>query len=126
MSALQRNKGAGGERELARLLTDRLGCLVTRNLQQARAGGHDLLLPGWSLEVKRAARPRLADWWLQTVTQAETARLKPALAYRLDRRPWRVVVALADLLPTAGGQSALLTAELCLDGFALLVRETLS
>ena len=40
------------------------GCLawpVVRNLTQARDGGHDLLgLPGWSAEVKRAARPRIA------------------------------------------------------------------
>ena len=120
-----RRRGCNSERELAKLLFDRLGVAVSRNLQQTRDGGYDLLLTGWSLEVKRATRPRLADWWRQTVQQAEQARLKPALAYRLDRRPWRVVVALADVMPAAGGQSPDLTAELCIDGFALLVRELL-
>ncbi len=121
-----RRRGGDAERELAKLLAERLGIAVSRNLQQTRDGGYDLLLTGWSLEVKRAvARSRLADWWRQTVQQAEQAKRKPALAYRLDRRPWRVIVALADVMPTAGGQSPDLTAELCIDGFALLVRELL-
>ena len=59
MSAMQRTKGAGGERELARLLQEHLGIPVNRNLQQTRQGGADLIdVPGWAIEVKRAANLR--------------------------------------------------------------------
>ena len=47
-----RRKGKAGELEVADLLRDLLGTAVTRNLTQARDGGHDLIgLPGWSAEV---------------------------------------------------------------------------
>jgi len=56
VSALQRRKGADGERELARLLREALGAGVFRNLDQPRQGGADLLgIAGWAIEVKRAA-----------------------------------------------------------------------
>ena len=125
MSAQPRRKGKKGENELARLLSAELGVLVSRNLAQAREGGNDLLLPGWSLEVKRAARPRLAEWWQQTLQQAEQSGNRPALAYRIDRHDWRVVVRLADLADNYAGQPNHVTAELCIDGFTLLIRESL-
>lgn len=60
MGTMQRRKGKAGELELARLLREHLGADVTRNLEQSRRGGADLLgLPGWAVEVKRAVRPRL-------------------------------------------------------------------
>lgn len=97
-----RRKGKAGELEVADLLRDLLGTAVTRNLTQARDGGHDLIgLPGWSAEVKRAAKPRIVEWWNQTVGQANGA--KPALLYRVDRRHWRAVVALADAVPRFEG-----------------------
>ena len=93
MTAMQQRKGKEGERELARLLREHLGAGVTRNLAQARQGGVDLQgLSGWAIEVKRAARPRLAEWWVQTCQQAEATGQRPALFYRLDRQLWRVVV----------------------------------
>ncbi|MBF0311098.1 MAG: hypothetical protein HQL56_16405 [Magnetococcales bacterium] len=127
MSAMQRNKGAGGERELAALLRDHLGVTVNRNLRQTRDGGEDLIieeLPGISLECKRAATPHLAGWWRQTVEQA--GERVPILAYRIDRRPWRFVVPLA-LLGIEGGQGPGLewTAELSLEGFCLSAREAM-
>lgn len=39
MTAMQRRKGASGERELFALLSDLLGYVVRRNIGQARAGG---------------------------------------------------------------------------------------
>lgn len=125
MSAMQKRKGKGGELELAHLLTERLGTIVRRNLGQSRAGGHDLLLPGWALEVKRAASPQLATWWQQTLLQARYAGTRPVLAYRLDRAPWRFIVRLTDLLPACTDQPESLTATLCLDGFCLVVRESI-
>lgn len=56
LTANSQRKGKEGERELARLLREHLGDGVSRNLEQARNGGADLNgLPGWCVEVKRAA-----------------------------------------------------------------------
>lgn len=98
MGLTSRRKGKAGEREAAAILRDLLGVDIRRNLTQSRDGGDDLSgLPGWSIEVKRAARPRLAQWWAQTVEQANGSR--PVLLYRVDRQDWRAVLALADVLP---------------------------
>jgi hypothetical protein len=122
-----RRKGKRGELEVAALLRDHLGASVVRNLTQVRDGGHDLIgLPGWSAEVKRAAQPRVPEWWRQTVGQADGAR--PVLLYRTDRRPWRAVVALADVVPGFEGQArgeVTWTLESSLEVFAALVREGL-
>ena len=42
MPVSERRKGADGERELAKLLYDRLGVELKRNLEQSRNGGYDL------------------------------------------------------------------------------------
>lgn len=126
MSASQRRKGKAGELELARLLRELLGVELTRNLMQSREGGGDLLgLSGWAIEVKRAARARLADWWEQTCQQAETAGCRPALAYRLDRQPWRVVVALRHVATGFEHAPLALRLETDVEVFAALVREFL-
>ena len=94
-----RDKGARGEREVARLLAEELGTAVVRNLAQAREGGADLLgVGGFAVEVKRARRatPGLVRaWWAQAEAQAETAGKVPALLYREDRQAWQAVVPLA-------------------------------
>nr|WP_320050743.1 hypothetical protein [uncultured Desulfuromonas sp.] len=121
MGAMQRNKGAAGERELAKLLSDELGADITRNLLQTREGGHDLDgLTGWALEVKRQERLNLTAWWKQTVEQAQRTGQKPVLAYRQSRRPWSFVVRLNDIWPALTGDH---TAQLSLDAFCLLFRE---
>lgn len=126
MSASQRRKGKAGELELARLLREHLGADVARNLAQARQGGADLLgLPGWAVEVKRAAQARLSDWWLQTCTQAEASGQRPALFYRLDRQPWRVVIALRHVATGFESAPLALRLETDVDVFAALVRESL-
>lgn len=125
MSAMQRRKGATGERELARLLRDLLGADVLRNLDQPRQGGADLLgISGWAIEVKRAARPALPAWWQQTCEQADRCQCKPALAYRLDRHPWLVVVALRHIANGFENAPMALRIETDLDVFAALVRES--
>lgn len=125
MSAMQKRKGKGAELELARLLSERLGTVVKRNLGQSRDGGHDLLISGWAMEVKRAALPRVSEWWEQTLLQAEKSGLRPVLAYRANFKPWRFVIRIADLVTTLAGQPDGVTAELYLDGFCLVVRENL-
>lgn len=120
-----KRKAKDSELELAGLLNERLGLAVHRNLEQCRQGGHDLILPGWALEVKRCAEVRRTAWWQQAVQQAERTELRPALAWRANRQPWKFIVALRDLAPAYAGQSVWLTAEIDLDGFCLVVREAL-
>jgi|Laugresu1bdmlbsd_1035121.scaffolds.fasta_scaffold00145_20 hypothetical protein len=94
-----RAKGKAGERELINelkvLLPPELTSELTRNLDQTRDGGHDILgLGDWALEVKRYAEVLPADlerFWKQATEQARKDEKRPALAYRQDRRPWRVV-----------------------------------
>lgn len=130
MSAMQRNKGANGERELARLLRDLLGdAVITRNLIQSREGGADLILDGydWALEVKRAATAEIRTWWSQAVLQAMRAGKKPALAYRLDRQQWRFRVLMRDVIPGTEfqGDNIVWTMETGIEAFAMILRESL-
>jgi Holliday junction resolvase len=134
-----RNKGAGAEREFAAAIRDELGVRLLRNLEQPRSGGPDLYphpdeagptadaLRCWAIEVKRHARatPALVGaWWRQATEQAAKVARLPALAYRADRGPWRVVVPLAELRPDLPGwQGHDWTAELSLSGFCAVVRE---
>ena len=100
-----RAKGKAGERELIGELKDLLPpemtSELTRNLDQTRDGGHDILgLGDWALEVKRYAEVKPADlerFWEQAVTQARNDNKRPALAYRQDRRPWRFVLRISDV-----------------------------
>lgn len=94
MSGMQRTKGQTGERELAALLTQITGHVVTRRVRQ-HDGDADLQgLPGWCVEVKRHARvtPGLvARWWVQAVEQARRTSDRPVLFHRADRAPWRAL-----------------------------------
>lgn len=120
-----RNKGAAGEREVAKIIDDLLGITVQRNLDQWRAGGFDLTgLEGWAIEVKRAKKPLLSAWWKQTIEQARINNLKPVLWYRLDNQKWRVVVPM-NLISRGliESQDIDYCAELTPEGFAALYRE---
>jgi len=125
MSAMQRNKGSRGERELFALLSVELGIVITRNLQQTRSGGADALdVPGWSIEVKRQEALSIASWWTQTQRQAEQTGRKPALFYRQSRKPWRAVLDLHHIAPgvfTVPGSLC----ELALSDACLVIRESL-
>lgn len=124
MGTHQRRKGTEAERELVRLLRDELGDDgITRNLEQTREGGGDIRVPPFVIEAKRAKAARIREWWAQAVAQAGTSE-HPALAYRLDRQPWRVRVPLAAMTDAAGSPEALdWTAEMSVQAFAAVVRE---
>ncbi|MDG4605620.1 MAG: hypothetical protein P9D89_06005, partial [Candidatus Contendobacter sp.] len=68
---------------------------------------------------------RLSDWWLQTCSQAEASGQRPALFYRLDRQPWRCVVALRHVATGFENASLRLRLETDVEVFAALVRESL-
>lgn len=143
MSAKSRNKGAAGERELARLLTDELGVEVTRNLLQTREGGHDLNgVPGWCVEAKRRAKVTEGEkrQWFDQVLGAWAAQPErewwPAVLYREDRKDWRALVPLHVLAPevfpvfaagTAGASPVVheQIADISLPAFCQIVRESI-
>lgn len=121
MGVSERNKGKSGERELGRLLGERLGYDVTRNLDQSRDGGCDLIGVGaFALEVKRQEKLALVSWWAQACEQAARAGLIPCLAYRQSRRPWRFILPLGVLMSEALDYQAIATLEL--EGFVLAAR----
>jgi hypothetical protein len=92
MSASQRSKGARGEREVARLISDLLCFEVSRRCRQ-HDGDCDLEgVPGWSVEVKnhsKVTRSILMGWWQQADAQA--GKLKPCLWYKRAPGWWRVI-----------------------------------
>lgn len=110
MSINSRTKDAAGERDFAQALLDELGVKLERNLQQARNGGHDLIVVGncpiaqrlnrYAIEVKRYRQPTdglISDWWHQACQQAKEINRTPLVAFRGDRQPWRIIVPLGEL-----------------------------
>lgn len=93
MSASQRRKGARGELELAKLLSDELGVEITRNTDPQRVSGGDILtVPGFSIEVKRCETLRKRAWWQQAERQAARVRMEPVVFYRQSRKPWMALL----------------------------------
>ena len=126
-----RTKGKTAERELIgelkKLLPEELTNELSRNLDQTRSGGHDILgLDGWAIEVKRYAQVLPGDierFWTQAVDQAKRCKQEPVLCYRADRRQWRVVMcldAVNNLM--VDWESYDNTVEMSLPLFAFLVR----
>lgn len=104
-------KGAQGELEAARLLVQwsqgvMPGVQFTRNLEQVRGGGHDLVGLDWlAVEVKRQENLNVSGWWAQTLRQADTVGGVPFLMWRQNRKKWhfRVRVPVAHYGPEASG-----------------------
>ena len=87
MSASQRRKGAGGEREVCALLNSEFGTNAARNLDQARDGGTDIHLGPFQIEVKRRKRVgNLYEWLGQAKGEL------PTLMLRADGKRWLVVM----------------------------------
>ena len=90
---MSRTKGAAAERELFKILSDELGFVVRRNVDQTRAGGADgIEINGIAVEVKRREALSIPAWWRQTCKQAEALGRLPILFYRQSRKPWSVVI----------------------------------
>lgn len=122
MSAMQRRKGASGEREIARLLSDELGMKFERQLSQSRDGGCDLIVGPFALEVKRHESNPLRAWWTQANVSADALHLMPAVAYRPSRQPWRFIVPV-DWYALGRQRGWDEAAILTIPGFCFAVRE---
>jgi Holliday junction resolvase len=126
MGMMQKRKGKVGERELAGLLRDLLGSTITRNLQQSRDGGADIDGVPFAMEVKRAARPRLAEWWQQACVQAEATGGTPCLAWRIDRYDWQFMLPLGAVHQGFDPSDYSLTITVGLPAFAAITLESYS
>lgn len=110
-----RNKGANGEREVIKALTEYLSGNVAkvpefcRNLAQTQHGGSDLVVKldkdtytkdcfGFAIEIKRVETNFQAVWWRQAVEQAGDT-LEPVVVYRQSKQPWRVCLKLPISVP---------------------------
>jgi Holliday junction resolvase len=120
-----RNKGASFEREVAKLLVLELGMGITfkRDLRQYQTSGHGDLIPSdpafpFELELKRYAKGPISGtdkWWQQVTTAAARTHKRPALIYKYDRQPIRVVVELQGI-----------RCNISFEDFCYLARETMA
>ena len=131
MSAKSRNKGARVEREIAQKLDALLGIRFTRNLEQVRSGGGDLIADDkdfpFSVEIKARAEgvTCLTAWKLQSSEAAAKCGKIPAVIFKFNRQPVRVAVPLACLVNGRCDDPAE-WAEITLDGFAYAAREIMA
>ena len=89
-----RSKGSAGEREFARWLQINLGLdyLPTRNLDQVRDGGGDIVcVEPFIFEVKRCQQLAKRDWWLQ-ITKATKGNEIRVVAYRQNNSKWKFLI----------------------------------
>lgn len=126
--AFSRSKGARGEREFCKLASEALGGSFSRNLkqyQQSQEGDIAQPLGPYLVEVKNCAVLKEKEWWQQACVAAQKAGLLPALAIKLSRKGWRVVVPLPEAWNTGQqwGKDVRYTQTLFLEGFWLRVRE---
>lgn len=115
-----RQKGANGERELAKTLNDIVNTLlvkhgiavpekpvIQRNQNQTAVGGNDLSNTfGLGIEVKRQENLNVEAWWRQCVQAAERNHEIPVLIYRQNKTAWRVVTIVWVQLPQVEGRDS--------------------
>ena len=124
-----RNKGAAGERAVAKLLFDELGIEFRRDLEQYRSADRgDLLcdVPNWPfvLEVKTYASGTglKPEWWRQACAAAQMAGLQPVVIYKYNNRPWRVAMTLSTVFDGASDE----VIEMSIPTFCLIAREMIN
>ena len=121
-----RTRGHSGEREAVNLIKDNLGIDCSRNLDQTRDGGCDIILPGWAVEVKRCRKvtePLKRSWWAQAHRQAEAMQLEPVVLFRADRAPWKALVALPEYFDRDDQRSVV---EMDIELWFAMARESLN
>ena len=112
-----RQKGAEGERQVAKALNGELLDVLTRqdwsaeavkacqnciqrNQNQSAVGGNDLNnVFGLGIEIKRQEELSVNSWWSQCVQGASRNNEFPVLVYRQNHGAWRVVMYASLPLP---------------------------
>jgi hypothetical protein len=139
MTINSRAKGAGAELEFSSIIFKLSGIRLTRNLEQSRSGGHDLVVHGdetgqvadsfrtLAIEIKRHSKvtPGLIKaWWAQAQQQAEHNGLTPILAYRADRQDWQVIAPLHIINGSMSRNLSLdSTCSVSVKGFCSIIRD---
>ena len=129
-----RSKGAGFERQVARLLEAELGIAFKRDLEQYRAGDHGDLIADdpdfpFVVECKRYAegtgcRP---NWWAQASAAANAVGKLPCVIYKYDRRDIRCVVSFTALYRAFGAECKNeYQAEVSLEALCWIAREIMA
>lgn len=95
---MARNKGARGENELAKLLSDELGYVVKRKLGQARDGADDIEVGPYRIECKRQETLSIMKWCRQVEACTKPDEI-PTVIFRQNGEQWRVVLRLEHFLP---------------------------
>ena len=97
MGNMAKQKGKRGEREFAEVLTRLLARDPSWEDQKifvdVQANGGDIIsVTGLSIEVKRQETLNIKTWWRQTQIQADHTGGIPVLAYRQNRRAWKIIL----------------------------------
>lgn len=93
-----RAKGAGGEREFCDWLSANFSIPApSRNLDQVRDGGADIICPPFAFEIKRVENVSLTAWWNQVskAVNKQTGKafgLEPVVAFRKNTKDWEFLV----------------------------------
>jgi len=95
-----RNKGHKGEREFAKLISQELKLSpLTRNIDQVRDGGADIMtLRPFAIEVKRVEQLTIPQWRQQAIQQTTKKNPIPVLAFRQNRKRWRIQMLMKDVV----------------------------
>lgn len=104
MGKMQRNKGAGYEREVCALLSDILGREVKRNIGQARDGGDDITVGPFRVECKRRAKVGNLYEWMAQVEAASKPGDIPVVICRGDGKKSLAVLDAVHLARLMGGE----------------------
>jgi hypothetical protein len=134
-------KGKTGELEFSLALQALLGLRLDRRLCQTREGGLDFVQAGFPfcVEVRRREKLQVDKWWDETIEKAQEATKNaatgapgntptpyPALAFRINRKPWTVRIPIASLAEAYEGQSLWMAIDTTIEVFAMVCRELLA
>ena len=95
MSAMSRDKGKRGERELSTLLAA-TGLPYLRE-QDGRTQGADFRVEQFAIEARYRERLEVPAWCAELELKTPD-HLVPVLAWRKNKHPWRVSMTFADWL----------------------------
>ena len=99
-----RQKGARGERELAKILRES-GYEARRGQQFSGANGDpDVVgLPGFHIECKRVEKLNIDEAMAQSIRDAKKDEI-PIVIHRKNNQKWKVPISLEEFLKIIGGQ----------------------
>lgn len=102
MGALQRNRGAGYEREICSVLSAHFGIPLGRKLGQARDSGNDIDLGPLVIECKRRRSLAFGQWYAQAVKATPAGKIPAVIARQDGDLTSYIILSLPHFLSLAG------------------------